>query len=112
MPLKWNGNVVSNLKWNGNDVTTFKFNGTEVPVGASTKTWVYQGTTGTYDYTTTHDPVSLCKLFTSSAAYSWLENVKPAENESVGYQARVRAFDTATPLPNDCGYHYFEVELA
>lgn len=99
--------VTSALKINSAEATDTKT--TNAP---PVKTWVYKGTTGTYNYATTVGPYAICKLFSISAGAAQLETNRPAASQVLGYKGRVSAYDTATPLPNHCGYKYYEVEYA
>ncbi len=90
----------------GNDTLYAQW--TEDPPAVNT--WVYLGTSGTYDVSLSRT-VDVCKFATSSAAYTELEAQSPASTHAVGYKGRVGYSDTATPIPNDCGSFYFEVQL-
>lgn len=76
------------------------------------KTWVYQGTTGTYSISWGTGGVSppTCAKWHTSVSYSWLESNHAASGYAVGYKARVYVDDTAVPFPNRC-YHYYEIEM-
>ena len=72
--------------------------------------WVYLGTSGTYDFSVVGTPVDVCKLANSSDALAYLEANYPAAGRTIGDEARVEIFDTATPIPADCGDYYFDVQ--
>jgi|GEM_PF-5722708 len=77
---------------------------------SASQEWVYLGTSGTYDFTVVGTPVAACKLANSSDALAYLEANYPATGRTIGDEARVEIFDTATPIPADCGDYYFDVQ--
>ena len=109
MPVKLSISDIASIIIGTTPITKV-YHGTGQVYPELTKVWVYTGTTGSADVSTVLTGLSLCKLFTITAALNKLETDYPAANQTVGDVGLVEGFDTATPFPNDCGDKYFEVQ--